>query len=290
MVSWEHVYRSIQYVVDYGLRHRCLDGIKAIGIDEIKYKFGHKYLTLVYQLNGEMRRLLWVGKERGANTLLQFFIDFGKERSEKLLAICTDMWDPYLKIIREKAKNALNIIDRFHIKKHLNDAVDKVRKKESSFLKYNGYEPVLEKSRWALLKNPENLTDKQHIKIKDLLRYNLKSVKSYLLKLDFEKFWYYVSPFWAEQFLNNWTFKVMRSRIEPMKKFAKTMRRYQPLIINWFRIKGARLSSGPIEGLNNKAKVAIRKSYGFREYDVLKLALFHQLGMLPEPELTHRFC
>lgn len=289
-VSWEHVFRSIKYVVGYGLKNRSLEGIKAIGIDEIKHKFGHKYLTLVYQLDEGMRRLLYVGKDRKAKSLLRFFVDFGKERSEQLLAICTDMWDPYLKVIRKKAGQALNILDRFHIKKHLNEAVDKVRREESGYLRNNGYEPILEKSRWPLLKNPENLTDKQHLKLKEILRYNLQSVKSYLLKKDFEIFWKYVSPYWAERFLNNWTFKVMRSRIEPMKSFAKTVRRYQPLILNWFRVKGARLSSGPIEGLNNKAKVAIRKSYGFREYEVLKMALFHQLGMLPEPELTHKFC
>jgi len=289
-VSWEQVYRSVRYVVEYGLKRRCLDGITAIGVDEIQYKLGHKYLTLVYQLNEGMRRLLFVGKDRKAKSLLRFFMDFGKERSGRFLAICTDMWDPYLKVIKKKAGQALNIIDRFHIKKHLNDAVDKVRRQEAAFLSQNGYEPVLEKSRWALLKNPKNLTSKQHLKLRDLLQYNLKSVKSYLLKTDFERFWKYVSPTWAEKFLDAWTYTAMHSRIEPMKAVARTLRNYQPLIINWFRVKGARLSSGPIEGLNNKAKVAIRKSYGFREYHVLKMALFHQLGMLPEPELTHKFC
>lgn len=289
-VSWEHVYRSIAYVVDYGLKHRLLDTIQTIGIDEIKYKFGYKYLTLVYQLDEGMRRLLFVGKDRKAKTLLRFFVDIGKDRCDKIKAVCTDMWDPYLKVIRKKIPNALNILDRFHIKKHINDGVDKVRRQESAYLRNNGYEPVLEKSRWPLLKNVENLTDKQHLKLKDLLRYNLKSVKSYLLKLDFEKFWSYNSPAWAEKFLNHWIVKVMRSRIEPMKKTAKTIRRYKPLILNWFKTKGNRLSSGPIEGFNNKAKVTIRKSYGFREYNVLKMALFHQMGGLPEPPFTHKFC
>ena len=82
---------------------------------------------------------------------------------------------------------------------------------------------------------------------------------------------------------------MMRSRIVPMKKVVKTLRRHQPLIMNWFKAKG-QLSSGPVEGLNNKAKVAIRISYGFKEYDVLKMALFHRLGGLPEPLFTHRFC
>ena len=140
------------------------------------------------------------------------------------------------------------------------------------------------------MKNPENRAENQSLKIKEILQYNLKSVKSLLLKLEFEKFWKYRSPFWAEIFLNEWIHKAMRSRIKPMKQVAKMLRNHKPLIINWFKVKGVRLSSSPVEGLNNKAKVTIRKSYGFREFDVLKMALFHQLGDLPEPELTHRFC
>jgi len=289
-VCWEHVFRSVKYVVGYGLENRCMDGITAIGIDEIKYKVGHMYLTLVYQIDEGMRRLLYVGKDRTARSLLRFFHEFGQERSSQLKFICTDMWKAYLKVIKRKAGQALNILDRFHIKKHMNDGVDKARRKESAFLENNGYEPVLKKSRWALLKNPENRTEKQSLKMKELLQYNLKSVKSFLLKLEFEKFWTYKSPFWAEIFLDEWIYKVMRSRIEPMKVVAKMLRNHKPLILNWFKVKGVRLSSGPVEGLNNKAKVTIRKSYGFREFDVLKMALFHQLGDLPEPELTHRFC
>jgi transposase len=142
----------------------------------------------------------------------------------------------------------------------------------------------------GIIENPENRTEKQSQKIKDLLQYNLKSVKSFLLKLEFERFWKYKSVFWAEIFLDEWVYKVMRSKIEPMKDVAKMLRNHKALILNWFKVKGIRLSSGPVEGLNNKAKVTIRKSYGFRELNVLKMALYHQLGDLPEPEGTHRFC
>ena len=289
-VSWESVFRSVKYVVGYGLENRDLKNIIAIGIDEIKYKIGHKYLTLVYQIDEGMRRLIYVGKDRTSKSLLRFFSEFGIERSSQLKFICTDMWKAYLKVIERKASQALNILDRFHIKKHMNNAVDKARRQESAFLENNGYEPILKKSRWALLKNPENRTYNQTLKIKELLQYNLKSIKSYLLKLEFEKFWRYKSPFWAETFLNEWIYKVMRSRIEPMKVVAKMLRNHKPLIINWFKVKGVRLSSGPVEGLNNKAKLAMRKSYGFREFKVLKMALLHQLGDLPEPKLTHKFC
>ena len=102
----------------------------------------------------------------------------------------------------------------------------------------DGYEPVLKNSRWCLLKRWENLTEKQEAKLSDLLRYNLRSVRAYLLKEDFNGFWEYVSPFWAEKYLDRWCTRVMRSKIEPMKKVAKTIRNHKPLILNWFKDKG----------------------------------------------------
>jgi hypothetical protein len=99
---------------------------------------------------------------------------------------------------------------------------------------------------------------------------------------------YVVSPAWAGKFLDEWCRQTMRSRIEPMKKIARSLRQHRELILNYFRAQKL-LSSGVVEGLNNKAKVTMRKSYGFRTYRVLELALYHSLGKLPEPELTHDF-
>jgi len=151
-----------------------------------------------------------------------------------------------------------------------------------------GYEPVLKKSRWCLLKRKENLTGKQKLRLRDLLRFNLKTVRAYLLKEDFQQLWDYDSPTWAGKFLDEWCRQTMRSRIEPMKKIARTLRQHRELILNYFRAQKL-FSSGVVEGLNNKAKVTMRKSYGFRTFPVLELALYHSLGKLPEPELTHEF-
>ena len=151
-----------------------------------------------------------------------------------------------------------------------------------------GYEPVLKKSRWCLLKRPVNLTGKQKLKLRDLLQYNLKSVRAYLLKEQFQQLWAYQSPAWAGKFLDAWCTQTMRSRIEPMKKFARTMRTHRELVLNYFRAR-KRFSSGVVEGLNNKAKVTMRKSYGFRTFRATEIALYHALGKLPEPELTHSF-
>jgi Transposase len=110
-----------------------------------------------------------------------------------------------------------------------------------------------------------------------------------LVFLAYRKFWEYRGASWAGKFLDEWTRRVLRSRLEPMKRVARTLRNHRPLILNWFRAKGA-VSSGAVEGLNNKVKLVTRKLYGFRTARVAKLALLHNLGRLPEPKHTHRFC
>ena len=151
-----------------------------------------------------------------------------------------------------------------------------------------GYEPVLKNSRWCLLKRPENLTDNQRISLRELLTYNLKSVRAYLLKEEFQQFWEYESPAWAAKFLDAWCTRAMRSKIDPVKKFARSVRKHRALLLNYFRAK-KQFSSGVIEGLNNKAKVTLRKAYGWRTFRIAELSLYHVLGKLPEPQLAHKF-
>lgn len=287
--SWEKVYRAVEMAVEWGRAHQSLTGIESIGVDEIQWQDGHRYLTLVYQIDEGCRRLLWIGQERKTKTLLRFFRWFGKERSAALRFICSDMWRPYLKVIAKKAAQAANVLDRFHIMSTLSKAIDDVRAAEVKALKAAGCEPILTRARWLLLKRPENLTAKQEPRLADLLRYNLRSVRAYLLREDFQSFWEYVSPYWAGQFLDHWCTRTMRSRLEPMKKVARTLRNHRALILNWFRARGA-ISAGAVEGFNNKAKLTMRKAYGFRTERAMELALYHTLGALPEPATTHRFC
>lgn len=287
-VSWEAVFRSVKYVVEWGRERMDLDGITAIGVDEIHWQKG-KFMTLVYQINDGVKRLLWAGEDRKEETFNQFFDWFGEERSSLIEFVCSDMWKPFLNVIAKRAGNALNILDRFHIASHMNKAIDEVRAAETRCLKENGQEVVLRHSRWCLLKRPENLTDNQEVKLKELLKCNLKTIRAYLLKEEFQFFWDYVYPACATKFLDAWCCKVMRSRLVPMKKIARMLRAHRPLILNWFKAKG-RISLGTVEGMNNKLKASIRKSYGFRTSEALKIMLYHKLGELPEPPLTHRFC
>lgn len=286
--SWDHVFSSVEMAVQWGLQQRALSDVQSVGIDEIQWQKGHHYLTLVYQLDAGCRRLLWVGEKRTVKTLLRFFRWFGKERSAALRFVCSDMWKPYLKVVTKKASAAVHVLDRYHVVAKMNKALDEVRAQEAREMARAGYEPVLKKTRWLLLKRPENLTEKQDPKLAELLRYNLKSVRGYLLKEDFQSFWEYIHPYWAGRFLDRWCTKTMRSKIEPMKKVAKTLRKHRPLLLNWFQAKG-QISAGMVEGFNNKAKLTTRKAYGFRSYHVAEIALYHALGALPVPKTAHEF-
>lgn len=159
--TWDHVFCSVERAVIWGRAHQDLSGVEAIGVDEIAWQRGHRYLTLVYQIDSHCKRLLWVGEKPTVRTLLRFFRWFGKDRSQSLKFVCSDMWKPYLKVIARKAGNAINILDRFHIMAHLSKAIDEVRAGEVKELKQKGYEPILTKTRWLLLKRPENLTETQ---------------------------------------------------------------------------------------------------------------------------------
>jgi transposase len=288
-VSWEHVYEAVKYAVSWGLKHRNLDGIEAIGIDEVQWHKGHKYQTVVYQLDEHQKRLLWIGPERKAKTLLRFFRFLGKERTAKLQFVCSDMWQGYIKVIQKKASHTVHVLDRFHVMQRLGKAINDVRAAEVKQLKADGYEPVLKGARWLLLKRPENLSDKQSVRLNELLQYNLKSVRSHLMKEDFQRLWGYHSPYWAGRFLDEWCTRAMRSKIEPMKKVARSFREKRELILNWF-YAGGTISAGIVEGFNNKLKLITRKSYGFRTQEAYETALYHNLGALPEPKFTHEFC
>lgn len=285
--SWNSVYRSIEMAVEWGRERVDLKGIKSVGVDEIQWRDGHKYLTLVYQIDQGTRRLLWIGRDRTEETFQKFFDWFGEKRSRRIEFICSDMWKPYIAVIRKNATKAVHVLDRFHIMTHFSKAIDEIRADEHRSLKDKGLE-TLKHSRWCLLKREENLTGHQRNKLNELLRYNLKSMRAYLLKEDFQQFWDYVSPTWAEKFLDIWCRRTMKSRLDPMKKIAKMLRRYKPEILNYFHAR-KQISQGCVEGLNNKVKSVIKKSYGFSEFKTIEMALYHSLGDLPEPSFTHRF-
>jgi len=291
--SWECVYRSVEWFVQWGLAHRKLQDIESIGVDEIhwgKSQRADNFLTVIYQIDRHCRRLLWVGKRRTKATLRRGLAALGEEVVQGLRFVCSDMWKPYLNVIAAKASQALHVLDRFHIASHLNQAVDQVRRAETSRLRGSRKADKLKKMRWKLLRKGSRVRGEAKQRLCGLLARKLSTGRAWMLKETFQDFWRYRSLHWAQAFLEVWCTRALRSRLEPMKKVARMLRTHQDLLMNWFKAKGE-ISAGAVEGLNNKIRVVTRRSYGFRTYHAMEIALYHTLGRLPEPEeFTHRFC
>lgn len=291
--SWECVYRSVEWFVQWGLAHRKLEGVQSIGVDEIhwgKSKRADNFLTVIYQIDSHCRRLLWVGKRRTQATLRRGLAALGDEVVKGLRFVCSDMWRPYLNVIAAQVGQALHVLDRFHISSHLNQAVDQVRRAESGRLRGRPLAERLKKMRWKLLRRGSRVRGQAKSRLHGLLRSKLATGRAWMLKETFQDFWRYRSLTWASAFLDVWCTRALRSRLEPMRKVARMLRTHEELLMNWFRAKGE-ISNGAVEGLNNKIRVVTRRSYGFRTYNAMEIALYHTLGRLPEPEeFTHRFC
>ena len=288
-VSWSVVFESVRKAVQWGKAHRHLDGIHAIGVDEIAWRRGHKYMTLVYQLDAGCRRLLWIGHDRTAKTFGEFFDWLGPTRTAALRFVVSDMWKAFLGTVSRRAGHAIHVLGRFHVAKLCNESLDEVRRAEARRLREKGDHVTLKHTRWALLKRHVNLNGEQRSRIRQLLKTNLATVTAYLLKEDLRLFWTYKSPRYAGRFLDGWVVTALASKLDPMIKLGRTLDDHRELLLNWFRARGE-LAMGAVEGLNNKARVTTKIAYGFRTYEHAEIALFHRLGKLPEPPwLTHRF-
>jgi len=282
-VSWSTVRAAVQAAVAYGLAHRDLDGLAIIGVDEISRRKGHVYHTQVYDLS--QKRLLWSGDGRDADALRRFFQELGPDRCAGIQGVCCDMWAPYVEVIREMLPNATLVFDKFHIIRHLLEAVNTVRKEEAAELKKTQPD-LLTDTRYIFLKNPENLTDPQRVRLSFLERLNLKINRAYLLKELFKQVWTYRCRGWAKRFLDRWFWWATHSRLTPMRKFAWMLRNHEGGILAWFNIP---LTNGATEAMNNNAKAVSHRSRGFRKPATFSLALLHVLGGLELPPLSHAF-
>lgn len=288
--TWDSVYRSVTMAVEWGRAHQTLEGITAIGFDEIQWQPGHRsFLTLVYEITAGHRRLLWIGQNRTKTTAREFFTWLGETRIKALRFVCSDMWGAYISVVAEQAGAAQHVLDRFHITQLMNKAIEQVRRAEVHALRQRGRPALLTHARWVLLRRPKNRTAKDRGRLRELVRHNLSAVRAMLLREEFQRFWTYHDHIWADMFFDGWCRTVMRSRIAPMKTVVKSLRQHRSLLLNWFAAEGE-ISTAAVEGMNNKAKLTLRKAYGFRGYRCLETALYHTLGKLPEPTSTHRFC
>jgi transposase len=274
-LGWKTVLAAVKRTVERGLAKRKLKAIRWIGIDEVSRKKGHHYLTLAYDL--ERRYLLWAGEGRSEETLKAFFAWLGPRRRRHLKVVCMDMWRPYLNAVREQAPQAVVAFDRFHLVRHLNEAVDEVRR--SLVRKLNHPLRALVKgTRFVLLKNPWNLTRKQKRQLNAVVRQNSPLSRAWYLKEDFQRFFDYVREGWAKKHLDQWLHWAARSRLTPFKDLARLIRKHLEGILAWTTI---RVTNGALEGMNNKVKLVSHRAFGFRNVEHYKMAIYHCCANLP---------
>ena len=263
-ISWATVRNIVQRVVEQEWKGRqALDGLRVIGVDEISYRRHHKYLTVVVDhLSG---RVVWAGKGRKVKTLLRFFHQLGPERAAQLEAISADMWEPYQIVFRRKAPQARVIFDRFHIVRHLNKALTRVRQQ----LVHEADPQTrrdLKNTRFPVLKLPESRTPKDHRVLEEQVRANRKLYRAMLLKDDFMDLYTYQREGWARRFLQGWLRRAMDSKIEPIKKVARMIRNHLDGVLGWVQW---RISNGRLEGMNNRIRLLSHRSFGLHSAEAL---------------------
>jgi len=247
-VSSNTVRGAIEGSVDYGREREDYHGVRFIGIDEISRKKGHTYHTNVYDL--ERKRLIWSGAHRDKDSLRRFSQWWGEKRTAAIEGVCCDMWQNYIDVIHECCGEAVIVFDKFHIVRHLMEAIDAVRKMEAKILAEAGCED-LKGTKYLWLQNPSNLTENQKITLSGLLKSSFKVVRAYLLKELFRRLWDYKSKAWATKYLKRWFWWATHSRLKPLREFAWMLRRHEQGILAYF---DQRIDNGIVEAMNNNAK------------------------------------
>lgn len=268
-IAWRTAGRMVSRVVGELLPKNLLDGLVGIGVDETSYKRGHRYLTVVSCLTTS--RVIWVGQGKTAETLASFFQELGPERASKLLAVSMDMSVAYTAAVQEHAPQAKIIYDRFHVIQLLTKAIDEIRREECRKL-YGDERKALKGIRFALLRHPDRLDERDEAKIALVAAGNLRLFRAYQRRVSFEHVWLCEDEDAARSFLKDWTRSALLSRIEPLRKFARTIRTHIEGILGFFRWGGQ--TNAHLEGICNKVKLVIHRAYGFHNVGSL-IAMVH---------------
>jgi transposase len=268
-IAWETVGAICQRVVERRGSDDLLEGLTHVGIDEISYKKHHHYLTVVTDL--KRRRVVWIGVGRSGDTLRGFFDALGGARGGALRTVCIDMAQGYIQAVRACAPQAKIVFDRFHVQRMAHDALDKVRREQVRERADTDNGRAIKRTRWALQKNPWNLTLGEHEKLTAVKLHNRPLYRAYLLKETLCDILDHRQPNVARDRLDEWMAWAQRSRLAPFAKLAATIRKYLDGILEYVR---TRLSNGLSEGLNGKIRTITKRAYGFRDPHSL-IAMIH---------------
>jgi transposase len=274
-LSWHAVKELDKKYLKSHFGKPLLKNLEYLAIDEIAYKKGHKYLTVIYDLIEG--RAVHVYEGRGAGGL-KVFLRRIKASGAKIKAVATDMWEPFWGTVQEELPKALIVFDLFHIVKHYSKCMDDLRialyRDEHDLNKRS----IIKGVRWLLLKNDENLSDVARLKgsksererLKDALAINAPLAAAYYLKDELKMIWNSTSVENVEADLEVWLKKAESLGLQPLNKFCRMLRTHRTGIYNWQK---APISTGPLEGFNNKIKVMKRMAYGYRDMEYFKLKI-----------------
>jgi transposase len=257
-VAWRTVGQIIERVVARLVATDRLDGLEYVGIDELSYRRHHEYITCV--VDHVAGKVVWAAEGKSAATVDAFFAALGPERAAKLKGVTIDMSGAYIDAVTRGAPQARIIFDRFHVQRLAQDAVDQVRREQVRLLAGSADAASLKRTRWALLKNPWNLSAVEGDKLAEVQRTNRPLYRAYLLKETLAEIFSRRQVGVAREKFVAWCGWAARSRLAPFKKLAKTIRRHLDGIVAFI---ATGLSNGPTEGLNGKIRTLTRRAYGF---------------------------
>jgi transposase len=242
---------------------------RAIGIDEISIRKGHEYRIVVSDL--DRKRPIWFGgKGRREEDLEVFFRELGSRKAAKIRLAVMDMWKPFTNVINLRPHIQI-IYDQFHIVRHLNDAIDQVRRQEYFRLSQKDRR-FIKGQRYTLLSNWNHLGREGRKSLQTLFDANTKLFKAYLLKESFSSLWTYRHPTWARKFFDNWKAQLKWQRLAPLEKFSAMIERHWDRIVSYCEVEN-KVSLGFVEGVNNKIRVIQRRAYGLRDEEYLRLKI-----------------
>jgi transposase len=273
-LSWDEVHLIQEKAVLRGLERRMTGELKHIGIDEKSFLKGHRYATILSDLNNA--RVLDVARDRKEESLVELFRRIPEEQRHKIAAVAIDMWEPYINAVEELLPEADIVHDKFHIAKYLGEAVDKVRKAEHKGLLKEGSED-LKGTKYLWLTNPDNWTDEQEQQFKELKDKGLKVGRAWAIKEMFSDLWGYTYEKAARNFFRKWCWWVTHARLKPMAEVAKKLKRHLDNILTYLR---HRITNAVAEGLNSKIQQVKSAARGFRNFENFRIAILFFCGKL----------
>jgi len=268
-IAWPTVTRIIERVISERLDPQRLQGLRRIGVDEFSYRRRHRYLSVV--LDHDRGRIVWAGEGRGSSTLDAFFERMGPEGCAALRVITMDMAGGYKGSAARHAPNAQVVFDRFHVQRLASVAVDRVRRDQLRILRGTTAGRILFKSRFALWRNPWNLSESDRQKLSDIERSNRPLYRAYLLKEALARALDYRQPKRAREALESWIAWASRSRLAPFVRAARTVRKHFDGILAYV---SERLTNAAVEGRNTRLRMVARRAYGYHTPEAL-ISMFY---------------